>query len=430
MTTPPAPQQSFSVPAIPDSIEAVGVAFSLLSELALKCIYQSGEISGQDVADYLRLPFFNIVEKVIKGFVDEKYCEVLQGTSYVSSTWKYVLTDSGRRKVIEVLARCSYTGPCPVPLSSYAAFARRQSPNVRDIHRPEVAKALSDLVTDPSLADKLGPAANSCRSIFLYGPPGNGKTSVGERIRRMFGGSIWVPYALEADNEVIRVFDPAIHQKLALSESQAASLGPFDRRWELVERPLVIVGGELTLAGLDLAYDQSSKSYLAPIQVKANGGVLLIDDFGRQRVEPRDLLNRWIVPLEKREDYLSLRTGKQLVVPFELLVVFATNIEPRELVDEAFLRRIRYKIKMADPTPDEFREVLKRCCAARRVLYDDEAVTHLIAKHYVEAKRLMRGCHPRDLVDQIADRAKFLGVPPVLSKETVDRACETYFVEF
>ena len=423
-------QMPAAVPPILDSLEAVGVSFSLLSELALKCLYQSGEVTGQQVADYMRLPFFNIVENVLKSFVDEKYCEVGQGTSYMASTWKYALSDGGRRKALDVLARCSYTGPCPVSLPCYNIVAKQQSPNVREIHRPEVASALHDLVTDPTLPDKLGPAVNSCRSIFLYGPPGNGKTSVGERIRRMFSGSIWVPYAIEADNEIIRVFDPSIHQKAALDESQTKALGNFDRRWELVERPLVIVGGELTLAGLDLAFDPSSKSYLAPIQVKANGGILLIDDFGRQQAEPRDLLNRWIVPLEKREDYLSLRTGKQLVVPFELLVVFATNIEPRELVDEAFLRRIRYKIKMIDPTPDEFREMLKRCCAVRRVIYDDDAVTHLIQKHYLDAKRLMRSCHPRDLVDQIADRAKFLGIPPVVSKETVDRACETYFVEF
>ncbi|HAH07819.1 MAG TPA: AAA family ATPase [Elusimicrobia bacterium] len=429
MTT-PAPQLPTAAPASPDSIEATGVSFAFLQELGLKCIYQLGEVSGQQVADYLRLPFFNIVEKVLKSYVDDKYCEVLQGTSYVSSTWKYVLTVDGRRKALEVIARCAYTGPCPVSLAYYASLAKHQSPNLKDIHRPEVAEALSDLVTDPGLCEKLGPAVNSCRSIFLYGPPGNGKTSVGERIRRMFTGSIWVPYALEADNEVIRVFDPSIHTKVALSEAQAAQLGAPDRRWELVERPLVIVGGELTLAGLELSYDANSKCYTAPFQVKANGGILLIDDFGRQRMEPRELLNRWIVPLEKREDYLSLRTGKQLVIPFELLVVFATNIEPKDLVDEAFLRRIRYKIKLSDPSADEFREVFKRCCAANRVAYDDDAVTHLIQKHYVEAKRLMRSCHPRDLVDQITDRAKFLGAPPALTQESVDGACETYFVEF
>jgi len=418
-----------AVPAIPDSIEATGLSFEFLSDLALKCIYQSGEFSGQQIADYMCLPFFSIVENVLHGFVEEKYCEVMAGTSYLASTWKYALTDNGRKKALEAISRNSYTGPCPVSLAYYSRMAKHQSPNLREIHMPEVASALSDLVTDQVLAEKLGPAVNSCRSIFLYGPPGNGKTSVGERIRRMFGGSVWVPYAIEVDNEVIRVLDPSIHQKVALNDSQKAALGTWDRRWELCDRPLVIVGGELTLAALDLTYDPNSRFYLAPIQVKANGGILLIDDFGRQRVEPRELLNRWIVPLEKREDYLTLRTGKQVVVPFELLVVFATNIEPRQLVDEAFMRRIRYKIRLSDPSHEEFREVLKRCCASRRVLYDDDAVSYLIKKHYQDAKRLMRSCHPRDIVDQIADRAKFLGIPPVLSKEAIDRACETYFVE-
>jgi predicted ATPase with chaperone activity len=285
-------------------------------------------------------------------------------------------------------------------------------------------QAFRSMVIDEAMFEQLGPAINSARSMFLFGPPGNGKTAIAETLVRMQGGAVYVPHAVAIGSEVVRVYDPVHHQSLSDQETVTAE----DPRWILTKRPVVTVGGELTLPMLDLIYSEHGKFYEAPFQFKANNGAFFIDDFGRQQVSPHDLLNRWIVPLEKRVDYLTLRTGQKIEVPFGTLVMFSTNLEPRDLVDEAFLRRIRYKIEIKSPTPDQFKEIFKRVCAAKNFTYDDAVVDYLLTVKYPELAVTPRAVHPRDLLEQVVDYCSYRETPPRLTNELMDIACHNYFV--
>ena len=261
----------------------------------------------------------------------------------------------------------------------------------------------------------------------MYGPPGDGKTTIAEAVGRMIlTTDLLVPFAIEVDGTVIKIFDEANHQR---SETQTGSIKNRDPRWVKIQRPVIVTGGELTLETLDLVWDDVRKYYEAPYQMKANGGMFLIDDFGRQQVRPRDLLNRWIVPLEKRVDYLTLHTGRKIEIPFDVLIVFSTNLAPRDLVDEAFLRRIRHKIDIGDPNFEEYAEIFKRVAAAKKMQYDDRALGYLIQEYYIKPRRRLRAVHPRDLIEQMVDIARYLNVPMVITKELIDQACAAYFVE-
>jgi SpoVK/Ycf46/Vps4 family AAA+-type ATPase len=290
------------------------------------------------------------------------------------------------------------------------------------------------------MLDKIGPAANSARSLFLYGPPGNGKTTIAEGIANILDGDVLIPYAVEVDGQIIKVFDPINHKML--TQPDAGEPEPVtgfgghgsipqlpDRRWVLCRRPQVVVGGELITEQLELIFDPIVKVYEAPYQMKANGGLFLIDDFGRQKCRPQDLLNRWIVPLEQKVDYLALQTGKKIQVPFDVLIVFSTNLAPKDLVDDAFLRRIRHKIEVPNPSPDEYREIFRRVCKAKQIPYSDEGLRYLIHEHYFKINRDLRACHPRDICDQILDEAKYRGLAPAMSRDLINRACEAYFVK-
>ena len=415
------------VPRAPTSVKETGLGLGFLTDLALKIMYSEGNLSGYELAERLRLPYPGVVDQILEFLKREKLCEVKGSGGFAEAAYQYAIAEKGRAMAREAFDRSQYAGPAPVTLEAYAESIHRQPLGQVVVHQRTVRQALAHLVVGEQAFAQLGPAVNSGRSIFLFGPSGNGKTAIAESIGQMIlGDMMYIPYAVEVGGHVIRIFDYVNH---VLAQEESSTNRTHDPRWMRIQRPVITVGGELTLETLDLVYDENSKYYEAPFQVKANGGMLLIDDFGRQQVRPRDLLNRWIVPLEKRVDYLTLHTGRKIEVPFDVLIVFATNLAPRDLVDEAFLRRIRHKIEIKDPTWDEYREIFRRVCTQKDVPFDSRGLAYLIQEHYLKPNRAKRACHPRDIVDQLRDIARYLSVPPALSQDLIDRACNGYFVE-
>lgn len=428
-----------SLPPEPASLEATGLSMGYLSELVLKHVYFGGMLTGQQLADALHLPFLHVIDQVLAFLKEEEYVDIIgaQGGFY-ERAFQYVITPKGRVKAHEAVDRSQYAGPAPVPLNTYLDAVNNQTLGEMVIDQMMIRKAFDGLVVGDKLLDQVGPAANSARSLFLYGPPGNGKTTIAEGISRILNGHVLVPYAVEIDGQVIKVYDPLNHtvvpHKVSLDEMLPTGLGPeaapqVDQRWLVCKRPVVSVGGELILEQLELIFDPIAKVYEAPYQMKANGGLFLIDDFGRQQCRPQDLLNRWIVPLEKKVDYLALQTGKKLAIPFDVLIVFSTNLDPKQLVDDAFLRRIRHKIEVPNPPANEFRDIFRLVCKSKGIPYSDDGLRYLLQEHYLKHGRDLRCCHPRDLCDQIMDEAKYRGIAPQMSKELIDRACDAYFVK-
>ncbi|MCS7253775.1 MAG: ATP-binding protein [Armatimonadota bacterium] len=419
-------------PLAPASIDETGLKESFIAELILKTLYTRGTMLSGELSEVVKLPYFNIVQNVLSRLRHEELVEVRRGISRFETQWELGLTSKGIHRAREIFEYNGYVGPAPVPLSHYVQQMQYNRTQWSGITDSLLRQVLSDLVINERLLRKLGPAFNSGRSLFLYGNPGNGKTSIAERLARAMGGTIVIPYAIEVHGQVIRYFDPAYHEPVELEETdKARRVGEqqFDQRWVVCKQPFIVVGGELKLEHLELHYDRSLKFYTAPVQMKANGGAFMIDDFGRQQVPPKDLLNRWIVPLEKQVDFHTLITGEQICVPFYVLIIFSTNLNPKELVEEAFLRRIRYKIEVSDPTQEEFVEIFKRVCVAVGVEYDQTIVDYLLEKHYRQVGRGLRAVHPRDLMLQLIDYCNYMGIQPKLTKELIDIVCETYFVE-
>lgn len=415
----------------PTSAAATELPNQLIVDLIMKVIYQYTLISGQRIADIIKLPYYGVLETVMTDLRQAELIEIGGSDGLGDMAYQWVLTNTGRQRTRDILDRSSYVGPAPVSIEAYRRMAKLQSIGEIRVSPNQVREAMADMVIGNDLLELIGPAINTGRSMFLYGPAGNGKTLLSEHLATLLGGDVFVPYAIEADGYVIKVLDQNIHipSERKQPNHDNSMEARTDPRWVLCKRPIIIVGGELTLASLDLIYDEISHFYEAPFQLKANGGMFLIDDFGRQQMRPRDLLNRWIVPLEKRYDYLTLRTGKKIEIPFDELIVFSTNLAPRDLVDEAFLRRIQNKIEVRNPSFEEYREILRRNCEQLRVPYNEDGAIYLLREHYVKAKRELRSCQPRDLLKQVIGIAAYQGVAPSLSKDLIDGAIASYFVE-
>jgi len=415
-------------PAPPATVEDTGLSADLLSQLLIKTLY-TGEAAGTQLAERLRVAYA-MLERLVEAARAEKLIEVRGAAGTGTAGYRYALTDLGRERARQFLDANQYVGPAPVPLSQYVAFMRAVQAARGHVDRDCLFSGFAHLIVSQEVLNQLGPAINSGKSVFLYGPPGNGKTVIAEGIGRTFGGDMYIPHAVEVDGQIITVYDPVNHESLEMHQQRLVIAPPsHDRRWMRIKRPVVTVGGELTLDMLDLTFNPISKFYEAPIQLKSNGGVFVVDDFGRQRIRPRDLLNRWIVPLESRVDYLTLHTGKKFQIPFDVLIIFATNLNPETLADEAFLRRIPYKIYARNPTVEEYARIFEMNCRRRNLTFDPVVIEYLLRRYYEPRGIEMRACHPRDLIEQVVDMSRYQGREPSLSRDLIDAACRSYFVE-
>jgi predicted ATPase with chaperone activity len=404
----------------PQTIDELDVRQGVLEDLALKILYLTGSLSVHQLSEKTCLSF-ELAKEISFRLRTELLCQVTGMNGHIP---QIAITSEGRSRAADLLAQNHYTGPAPVALESYVEQTRKQSVQKGDVHADDVKRAFAHLVIDPSLLRQFGTALNSGSSIFLYGPPGTGKTTVAETLSRVIADdAVWIPYAVEVDGEIITLYDSAIHKRLTESEPEDC-----DGRWVLCQRPSVLVGGELTAEMLDLQYNPTTKFYVGPAQMKANNGVLIIDDFGRQRLRPEDLLNRWVVPLDRRIDFLTLAGGKKLEIPFEMLVVFASNMDPAELVDACFLRRIQTKIKIDGVSDAQFAEILRRVAHENHVGMDPAVSQDLIDFIRQVLKLELRQCYPRDIVNQVLWAARYEGKKPILNHATMAQAVEAYFL--
>lgn len=413
------------VPHQPNSLEEADLTQSEVEALILKYLLARGEGSGRDISEQIRLPFLLIEDLLAQMKKDDL---VGHKGAAAMNDFRYTLTVLGRQMAKRYSEHCTYFGSAPVSLAQYIECVEAQSlagqhPTVEDLRR-----AFEDLLIDPEMLRRLGPAINSGRGLFLYGAPGNGKTSIAERVTACFGETVWIPRAIGIDGEIMRLYDPMNHEEAPLPAGNGViRQQKIDERWIRIKRPTVVVGGELTMDQLEVTLNTATGINESPLQMKSNCGTLVIDDFGRQRMTTDELLNRWIVPLEKRYDFLNLASGKKIQVPFDQLIIFSTNLEPRDLVDEAFLRRIPYKIEVIDPVEANFRELMKIMAKILDVPYEQDAIDYVVEKHYKQAGRPFRNCQPRDLLLQVKNYCLYEKKPIEMTPEYFDYAVENYF---
>jgi len=419
------------MPSAPQRLEDTGLSPDVILELVTKTLHVAGELKGTELARRLGVPF-QVIEPSLELLKRDRFCEIVGGHAPGPPSYSYRLTDAGRVRALLFLESGRYVGTLPVTLQQYTAYMNSFVHEYRvNATQSSVRDAFAPLVLSPRMLDQLGPAIASWHSLFVHGPTGNGKSVIAQAIRNVLRDDIAVPHAILIDRHIVRVYDPVTHEPRPLELDAAASLqrtNVMDGRWVRCRRPLVTAGGEMTLASLDLG-DGDGGFYRAPLQLLANGGVLVIDDFGRQQVPPTLLLNRWIVPLENGVDYLTLQTGEKFEVPFHVFVVFTTNLRPRELPDEAFLRRIRYKVLAESPDVDAFVEIFANYCRARRVSCEPFLAESMIARELGPRQVALRGCHPRDLIEHALAIARYFDRPPHLTLDLMREACTSYFVE-
>lgn len=411
-------------PAEPNSIEETGLTGAAIEGLVLKFLMAVGTASGRAIANKIALPF---------GILDETFSS-LRTRQLIAHTgsaqlndYYYTATDQGRERARSYLQQCAYVGPAPVPLEDYIVSVDAQTIRTESPKQSQLEAAFADIHVEPDLFATLGPAINSGAGLFLYGQPGNGKTTLAKRITKCFGSEIWIPQTLVEDGQIIKLFDAAFHEPIQETESSIIKSDDFDRRWVKIRRPTVVVGGELTMDNLEMRHDPVSHVSEAPLQLKSNCGCLLIDDFGRQRMAPQELLNRWIVPLENRIDYLTIASGKKIEVPFEQLIIFSTNLDPQDLTDDAFLRRIPYKVEVGDPQREEFHKLFEFASQTAGCYYEPDAVDYLIDTHYLPVNRPLRRCQPRDLLAQIRNHCVYNEIPIEMTNEYFDLVVKSYF---
>jgi len=420
-----APAPASWQPVEPSSLAQAGVSEGQLEHLALRCLGAMGDQSGHQLAEQHAVPF-RLLEPILAS-LKQAQLVAYRGAAPMND-YVYQLTDAGRETTKKLTEQCSYFGAAPVPLKAYLISVSEQTMTKMHPTANNLKAAFSDLLVNQKMLRRLGPAVNSGRGLFLFGAPGNGKTSIAERITKAFGDMVWIPRAIGIDGEIMRVFDPGLHEEVPLKEAGGPlQMNAVDKRWVRIRRPTIVVGGELTMDALEVTPSTGNNVSEAPLQMKSNCGTLVIDDFGRQRMTTDELLNRWIVPLEKRYDFLHLVNGKKIQVPFDQLIIFSTNLEPRDLVDDAFLRRIPYKIEVPDPSEDEFRKLFEIMAPIVGLPYEQEAVDYLIDTHYKPVGRPFRCCQPRDLLLQIRNYCHYLDAPPLMCKEYLDYAVENYF---
>lgn len=415
------PPQGEFFPAAPTTLKESGLSHGEVSNLIIKFLSNRAVESGYNIAKQLGLRF-PIVESILRQLKVDRlaaYKNSIAGGDYL-----YELSDNGREKARTLTEICTYFGTSPVPLESYIASVKAQSIEGRKPSLDDIRRAFSDLKISEHMLSNIGQAIHSGQGMFLYGAPGNGKTSMAERVTKSFGDNIWIPRAIYAAGEILRLYDPNRHKAVPIPSHMQPH---FDGRWVLIERPTVVAGGELQMENLEISYIRNTGIGEAPLQMKANCGTLLIDDFGRQKIRTDELLNRWIVPLENRHDYLHLESGRTIQVPFDQLIIFSTNLEPRDLADDAFLRRIPYKIEVHDPSEEEFRKLFSYMVEKAEFGIEPGVLDYLIQTHYVQAQRPFRYCQPRDLLRQVENRCSVHNLPREITHEAIDQAVENYF---
>jgi hypothetical protein len=418
------------VPPVPEKLEDTGLSITVLQQLVLKMLYVRGDMLGRELSEAMGLKF-SLIESIIEQFKQQHLIQAKKSMGMGNSTVLFGLAEAGRNNAREFMESNQYSGPAPVPLQQYCEIIKRQRRQAGWLTPETLANAYKRMVLTPQILGQIGPAVSSGNSFLIYGQPGNGKTFLAEALMNIDDSHVYIPHALDCQGMIIQVFDPLYHQPLEDSETVSVfSNGPqHDRRWIKCRRPFIVTGGELTLEMLDLTYNATSKIYDAPYQLKANNGIYLIDDFGRQQCTPAEVLNRWIVPMERRVDYLKFMSGGKFTVPFEAFLIFSTNLKPEQLGDEAFLRRIQYKMLLRSPDEGEFTTIFERFCESKNLPFHDGLIGRFLDKHYRQSKRAFRRCHPRDVLSHAIDLIHFEKLPFELTDDLVNRAFESCFLE-